>query len=88
LRRQLEHPSRVLEISGEPQWAVDCLSDIGNDPVAPAADLVAEDPEASSASAGDRTFADDATPSPSPSGTGACSITKRPSGTVTSMAVW
>jgi hypothetical protein len=42
-------------------WALDCLPDIGDHSVAPAAHLVAEEPEASRPAASDSTFDDNAT---------------------------
>jgi hypothetical protein len=42
-------------------WALNCLADIGDNSLAPAAHLVAEDPEAPSPAATDRTLRDDST---------------------------
>ena len=68
----------VRVVVAQPLWAVDCLGNIGNDTVAPAANFVAEEPEATCPGATDGTNSDYTRLAPLPSRTGACSITNRP----------
>jgi hypothetical protein len=67
--------------------AVDRLGDVGDDAVAPAAHLVAEEAEAAGGADADGAFGDHATLTVVPHA-GACSITNRPSGTYISSAEW
>ena len=50
----------AVGIVGEPQWAGDSLGDVRNAAVAPAPDLVAQEPKTAQGSHADRPFGDDA----------------------------
>jgi hypothetical protein len=51
----------LIRVVGQAAWALHGLGDVGDDAVAPAAQLVAEDPQSSRPAAADSAFADDAT---------------------------
>src|SRR5207248_3351571 len=56
----LEQSARLRRVVAQSLWTVDRLGNVGDDPVAPAANLVAKEPEASRGSAADGAFGDDA----------------------------
>ena len=56
---QLEEPTRLVGIVAEASRALERLADVRNDAVAPAPDLVAEQPKATGRARPDRTLGDD-----------------------------
>ena len=78
-RRELEQPSRAVEVAAEPSRALHRLRDVGDGPVAPPADLIPEEPEPPRDARPDSPSATTPRTAPSPRRTGVISITKRPS---------
>ena len=58
-RHQFEQPSRLFSPLAQALRALDRLGKVGDDAVAPATDLVAEEPEAAGCADADRAFGDD-----------------------------
>ena len=61
VRHQFEEPSRAVGIVAEPARALDGLGDVRDDPVPPAAHLIAEEPQASRDGRANRTLGDHTT---------------------------
>jgi hypothetical protein len=56
----MQDAPRIVNVCGQPAWAFDRLSEVGNDSVPPAADLVLEDPQAARPASSNRTNCYDA----------------------------